>query len=210
MEFEIINYEKFETGNKKLDTNLNAILTAYKNFDKASESVAKALYTIREGKLWENTQYNSFAEVSAVFNIGKQQAYKLANAYKLKYYEDSLTERLSPFKIAQIIEFMTLEVTDIMVLIDEASIAPTMSCARIRDVVSNYKKSLEVGDDLTDESEGESNESESESESTDFSGVRVMYNGVELDVTADKVQTAIIKLLYKYHILEESEVVDNE
>ena len=172
----IMTDKKFETSSKALNKELNAILDAMKKGVKAGESIAQHLLAIRTAELWKNkdgefivvegVECKTFGDVATVFNMSKQQAYKLASAYQWKYEEEALTERLTNFTLGQITEMLRLSVSDAIVLLDEGLITNTMTLKAIRDAVDSYKEEyeepstsdaedsgsdVEVGDDLPEE-----------------------------------------------------------
>ncbi len=202
----IITQAKFETTSKKLNKELDGIVKAFENNEKAGEKLASHLYQIKADELWKisddenvfigDKEIKKFGDVAGIFGIGTQQAYKLAKAYELKYYEEVLTERLSLFKLSQIIEMMTLDVTDLVVVIDEEIVKPTMTLKQIRDAVSNYKK----GDEDVEEIEDNEPTDDTDGEELDTT-YKVVISGAEFIIEDVKVQKAITKVLEKYGII---------
>ena len=171
----ILSDKKFETCSKAFNKELNAILDAQRKGLKAGESIAQHLLNIRTAELWktkdgepiivDGVECNTFGDVATLFGMGRQQAYKLASAYNLKYNEETLVERLATFTLGQITEMLRLSVSDIMLLIDEGKLTNKLSLKGIRAVVDEYKKAeepeadesassnVEVGDELPETEE---------------------------------------------------------
>ena len=193
--------KEFHTPNAKLNKALTTINNQIIAFGKASEMVAKQLYIIHTNKLWENTEYEDFGAICNEFNMGKQQGYKVVKAYNRKYESEFLKDRLEIYNLSQIIEMITLNESEVAELIDGGMVNPTMTLAEIRAVVKAYKDSLkgaDVGDDLpTDDGDGDES-----ADTLDESGIRVMYNGLELNVSDEKIQDALYKFLVKHKVLE--------
>ena len=171
----IMTDKKFETSSKALNKELNGILDAMKKGVKAGESIAQHLLAIRTAELWKNkdgefitidgVECKTFGDVATIFNMSKQQAYKLASAYQWKYEEETLIERLAQFTLGQITEMLRLSVSDAIILLDEGLITNDMTLKAIRDAVDKYKaenddtpsetedagSDVEVGDDLPEE-----------------------------------------------------------
>ena len=209
----ILINEKFNTVSKKLNTELNGIITAYNNGQKAGEKIAKHLTAIKDGELWKTGDNDSieingtictkFEDVAGVFGIGRQYAYKLTKAYTLKYNTDGLTDRLANFTLSQITEMARLNVTDIMVLIDEESITANMTLKAIRDVVDAYKKKdEEIPDEEETTETGDNNDIEVGDDLPEDDGHinGVMYihlNGVDYEIDDKKTIDKIMKLIEK-------------
>lgn len=204
----ILTNEKFETVSKKLNKELDGIVTAFRNNEKAGEKLASHLYNINHNELWKDNDgtfisingkvCGKFGDVASVFGIGTQHAYKLSKAYELKYHEEVLTERLSVFKLGQIIEMIRVDVSDIIVLIDEEIVKPEMTLKQIRTAVDNYKKGDE---EYVEEDENtESTEDDDNGEDIDTS-YKVVIAGTEFIIEDEKVQKAISKVLNKYGII---------
>ena len=203
----IITQAKFETTSKKLNKELDGIVKAFENNEKAGEKLASHLYQIKVNELWKisddenvfigDKEITKFGDVAGIFGIGTQQAYKLVKAYELKYYEEVLTERLQFFKLSQIIEMMTLDVTDLVVVIDEEIVKPTMTLKQIRDAVSNYKKG-----ENEDVEEIEDNEPTDDTDGEELDTTyKVVISGAEFIIEDVKVQKAITKVLEKHGII---------
>ena len=191
---DLIITTKFETASKPLNKALNGIVTEMNKGVKAGENIAKYLTDIYDGELWKDTEYASFSDIAGIFNIGKQQAYKLVKAYTLKYKTDGLEERLAPFTISQITELERLLPSDIMVLVDDGDVKPDMTLKAIREVVDAYKK-----EDLDAESvdDGEDHDGGEELEIGDklpVDAVVISYKGNEIKIE----DTAHIKKLFDY------------
>ena len=203
----IVMNEKFETVSKKLNKELDGIVTAYKNNEKAGEKLASHLYNINHNELWKindedfvtigDKECRKFGDVASVFGIGTQHAYKLSKAYELKYHEEVLTERLSAFKLGQIIEMIRVDVSDIIVLIDEEIVTPSMTLKQIRNAVDEYKKGDEDNVEEVDEEPSEDTEDGDEIDNT----YKVVISGTEFIIEDEKVQKAISKVLNKYGII---------
>lgn len=188
---------------------MNGIITAFRDGEKAGERVAKHLTAIYTNKLYEGTDYEKFTDVIAEFGIGKQYGYKLVNAYTLKYLTEGLTERLSGFKLTQIMEFASLVVSDIMLLVDEGKFAPSMTSAQLRQVVRDYKDEitpeddtetsdeLEVGDDLPED------EAQGENATDELPLMRIYYDGDIHDIEDEKVVAKLVKILVKEGFIAE-------
>lgn len=208
MEELILRTEKFETVSKKLNKELDGIVTAFKNNEKAGEKLASHLYNINHNELWKlnedefvsigDKECHKFGDVASVFGIGTQHAYKLSKAYELKYHEEVLTERLSLFKLGQIIEMIRVDVSDIIVLIDEELVKPTMTLKQIRAVVDNYKKGNEDIEDEDTEPNEDGDVDDGEEIDTSY---KVIIAGTEFVIEDEKVQKAITKVLSKYGII---------
>lgn len=196
----------FVTTSKKMDTAIKGYLSAINDGQKASVKMAKYLYDIKSKELWKNGDdfvsindiaVTKFSEVCDVLGIGKQYGYKLTTAYGLKCDTEVLKDRLAPFTMSQVIELNTLSPTDIIVLVDEEMITPSMTTKAIRDVVVLYKKdenedapeevnteSLDVGDTLPDEDETDN-------------ALHITYKDFECAITDDKDIKRFITLLEK-------------
>ena len=197
---------KFETTSKALNKALDGYVKAIQNGQKASEDMAKNLYTIKSKELWKNGEdfveingvvCETFGAVANVIGIGKQHAYKLANAYELKH-DESIEGRLEPFNISQVTEMVTLAPTDIMVLVDEGLIVSTMTLKQIRDAVYSYKHTddEDVEDDVQGDAEGDVEDDEPVGNT-----YKVVISGVEFVIEDIKVQKAISKILEKNGII---------
>ena len=196
---------KFETTSKALNKALDGYVKAIQNGQKASEDMAKNLYTIKSKELWKDGEdfveingvvCETFGAVANVIGIGKQHAYKLASAYELKH-DESVEERLAPFNISQVTEMVTLSATDIMVLVDEGLIVSSMTLKQIRDAVYNYKHADD--EDVQGDAEGEG-DVEDDGEPVDNT-YKVVISGVEFVIEDIKVQKAISKVLEKNGII---------
>lgn len=195
-----ILHKEFHTPCAKLNKAMTTINNQIINFGKASEMVAKQLAFIHKNELWKDTEYADFGAICGEFNMGKQQGYKVVKAYNRKYESEFLTDRLAIYSLSQIIEMITLNESEVAELIDSGAINPTMTLAEIRAVVKAYKDSLkgaDVGDELPTE-----DDNDTESDALDDSGIRVIYNGLELNVSDAKLQDALYKLLVKNKVLE--------
>lgn len=206
----LVTTQEFNTPSKKLNKEMNGIVTAFRDGEKAGERVAKHLTAIYTNKLYEGTDYEKFTDVIAEFGIGKQYGYKLVNAYTLKYLTEGLTERLSVFKLTQIMEFASLVVSDIMLLVDEGKLAPSMTSAQLRQAVRDYKdeiapeddtepsEDLEVGDDLPEDDLQDDSEAEAE-----LPLMRIYYDGDIHDIEDEKVVAKLVKILVKEGFIAE-------
>lgn len=195
-----ILHKEFHTPCAKLNKAMTTINNQIITFGKASEMVAKQLAFIHKNELWKDTEYADFGAICGEFNMGKQQGYKVVKAYNRKYESEFLTDRLAIYSLSQIIEMITLNESEVAELIDSGYIKPTMTLAEIRAVVKDYKdslKSADVGDELPSE-----DNNDTESDTLDDSGIRVIYNGLELNVTDAKIQDALYKFLVKNKVLE--------
>lgn len=195
-----ILHKEFHTPCAKLNKAMTTINNQIITFGKASEMVAKQLAFIHKNELWKDTEYADFSAICGEFNMGKQQGYKVVKAYNRKYESEFLADRLAIYSLSQIIEMITLNESEVAELIDSGSINPTMTLAEIRAVVKAYKDSLkgaDVGDELPSE-----DDNDTESDTLDDSGIRVIYNGLELNVTDAKLQDALYKFLVKNKVLE--------
>ena len=203
----IVTNEKFETVSKKLNKELDGIVTAFRNNEKAGEKLASHLYNINHNELWKlsdeefvtigDKECRKFGDVASVFGIGTQHAYKLSKAYELKYHEEVLTERLSVFKLGQIIEMIRVDVSDIIVLIDEEIVTPSMTLKQIRNAVDEYKNGDEDNVEEVDEEPSEDTEDGDEIDNT----YKIVISGTEFIIEDEKVQKAISKVLNKYGII---------
>ena len=197
----MISGKEYHTPSAKLNKALTTINTQIINVGKASEKVAQQLALILDGKLWENTEFEDFNAVCNEFNMGKAQGYKVVKAYKRKYESEFLKDRLAIYSLSQIIEMITLNESEVAELIDNGDVNCGMTLAEIRAVVKAFKdaqKGADVGDDLPDENDGDA----SESDALDDTGIRVIYNGLEVNVSDEKIQKALYKLLEKYNVIE--------
>ena len=197
----MISGKEYHTPSAKVNKALTTINTQIINVGKASEKVAQQLALILDNKLWENTEFADFTAVCNEFNMGKQQGYKVVKAYKRKYESEFLKDRLAIYNLSQIIEMITLNESEVAELIDNGDVNCGMTLAEIRAVVKAFKdaqKGADVGDDLPKESDADNDESDT----LDESGIRVIYNGLELNVTDTKIQDALYKLLVKHKVLE--------
>ena len=197
-----ILHKEFHTPCAKLNKAMTTINNQIINFGKASEMVAKQLAFIHANELWKDTEYADFGAICGEFNMGKQQGYKVVKAYNRKYESEFLKDRLAIYSLSQIIEMITLNESEVAELTDSGSITPLMTLAEIRAVVKAYKDSLkgaDVGDELPTEDD---NDNDTESDALDDSGIRVIYNGLELNVTDQKIQDALYKFLVKNKVLE--------
>ena len=197
---------KFETTSKALNKALDGYVKAIQNGQKASEDMAKNLYIIKSKELWKDGEdfveingvvCETFGAVANVIGIGKQHAYKLASAYELKH-DESVEERLVPFNISQVTEMVTLSATDIMVLVDEGLIVPSMTLKQIRDAVYNYKHADD--EDVQGDAEGDTEGDVEDDEPVDNT-YKVVISGVEFVIEDIKVQRAISKVLEKNGII---------
>lgn len=206
-EIMILSDKKFETSSKAFNKELNAILEAQRKGMKAGESIAQHLLNIKTAELWKDKEgepiivdgvaCKSFGDVATIFGLGKQQAYKLAEAYRLKYNEETLVERLKVFSLGQITEMTRLGVTDIMLLIDEAKIVNSMSLKGIRAVIDEYKKETEPVEESTEASDDiEVGDDLPEDEAED-SNVLTVYIGKNEIPLSDKDYNDLIKWLTK-------------
>ena len=205
---EIAISTKFETSNKKLNTALNGIVKELEKGRKAGEAVAKHLTDIYVGELWQDTEYTSFGDITAVFGIGKQHGYKLVKAYNLKYNEETLSERLSAFTLSQITEMERLAPSEIMMFLDDSTITADMTLKAIRDVVTDYKKSEEASnaDDTQEEAEDTSEELEvGDALPEDDGTIQITYRGMEFKVGDTKHVDKFVSLLKKLGYLEDAE-----
>ena len=200
---EIAISTKFETSNKKLNTALNGIVKELEKGRKAGEAVAKHLTDIYIGELWQDTEYNSFGDITAVFGIGKQHGYKLVKAYNLKYNEETLSERLSAFTLSQITEMERLAPSEIMMFLDDSTITADMTLKAIRDVVTDYKKSEEASnaDDTQEEAEDTPEELEV-GDALPNSVIMLTYNNMEFEISDIKEIKKFVKLLIDLNYLE--------
>ena len=195
-----ILHKEFNTPCPKLDKAMTVINNQIIAFGKASEMVAKQLAYIHSNELWKDTEYSDFGAICGEFNMGKQQGYKVVKAYNRKYESEFLSDRLAIYSLSQIIEMITLNESEVAELIDSGAVNPTMTLAEIRAVVKAYKDSLkgaDIGDELPTE-----DDNNTESDALDDSGIRVIYNGLELNVTDQKIQDALYKFLVKNKVLE--------
>ena len=195
-----ILHKEFHTPCAKLNKAMTTINNQIITFGKASEMVAKQLAFIHRNELWKDTEYADFGAICGEFNMGKQQGYKVVKAYNRKYESEFLKDRLAIYSLSQIIEMITLNESEVAELIDSGAINPTMTLAEIRAVVKAYKDSLkgaDVGDELPTE-----DDNDTESDTLDDSGIRVIYNGLELNVSDAKLQDALYKFLVKNKVLE--------
>lgn len=193
--------KEFHTPSAKLNKALTTINNQIVTVGKASEMVAKQLSIILDGELWKDTEYEDFNAVCNEFNIGKQHGYKVVKAYKRKYESEFLSDRLASYSLSQIIEMITLNESEVAELIDNGDVNNGMTLAEIRAVVKAFKdaqKGVDVGDDLPDENDGDA----SESATLDETGIRVIFNGLEVNVSDEKIQKALYKLLEKYNVIE--------
>ena len=195
-----ILHKEFHTPCAKLNKAMTTINNQIITFGKASEMVAKQLAFIHRNELWKDTEYADFGAICGECNMGKQQGYKVVKAYNRKYESEFLKDRLAIYSLSQIIEMITLNESEVAELIDSGAINPTMTLAEIRAVVKAYKDSLkgaDVGDELPTE-----DDNDTESDTLDDSGIRVIYNGLELNVSDAKLQDALYKFLVKNKVLE--------
>ncbi len=198
----MISGKEYHTPSAKLNKALTTINTQIINVGKASEKVAQQLAIILDGKLWENTEFEDFNAVCNEFNMGKSQGYKVVKAYKRKYESEFLKDRLAIYNLSQIIEMITLNESEVAELIDNGDVNCGMTLAEIRAVVKAYKdaqKGADIGDNLPDENGGDASE---ETDALDDTGIRVIYNGLEVNVSDEKIQKALFKLLEKYFVIE--------
>lgn len=194
---------EFHTPSAKLNKCLTTINNQIITVGKASEMVAKQLSIIHANKLWENTEYEDFGAICKIFGMGVQQGYKTVKAYNRKYDSEFLKDRLAIYSLSQIIEMITLNESEVAEIIDNGDVNPSMTLAEIRAVVKAYKDSLKgdgIGDDLPKEKDADADDGENDA--LDDTGIRVMYNGLELDVTDAKIQDALYKFLIKHKVLE--------
>lgn len=196
-----ILHKEFKTPCAKLNKAMTTINNQIIVFGKASEMVAKQLAFIHRNELWKDTEYADFGAICGEFNMGKQQGYKVVKAYNRKYESEFLCDRLAIYSLSQIIEMITLNESEVAELIDSGAINPTMTLAEIRAVVKDYKDSLK-GADVGDELPSESDADNDESDALDETGIRVIYNGLELNVSDAKIQDALYKFLVKHKVLE--------
>lgn len=212
MEELIIRTEKFETTSKKLNKELDGVIVAFRNNEKAGEKLASHLANIYNNELWKNGDefviYNDkeltkFGDVAGIFGIGAQHAYKLVKCYNLKYNEEVLAERLKDFKLSQIMELIRVDITDLVVLIDEELVKNTMTCAQIRKAVDAYKKGDEI-EDVTDETDENAEETDEDTEDID-TGYKVIIAGTTFEIEDAKIQKEILKVLEKHGIIKYEE-----
>lgn len=197
----MISGKEYHTPSAKLNKALTTINTQIINVGKASEKVAQQLALILDNKLWENTEFADFTAVCNEFNMGKQQGYKVVKAYKRKYESEFLKDRLAIYNLSQIIEMITLNESEVAELIDNGDVNCGMTLAEIRAVVKAFKDA-QKGADVGDELPSEDNDESDESDTLDESGIRVIYNGLELNVSDAKIQDALYKFLIKNKLLE--------
>ena len=160
----IYSTEKFEFANKTFTKSMNAILNEFRRAEKGSETIAKALYDIKEKELWRD-DFDDFESCINVFGIGKAQAYRVIASYKLKYNEEH-DGRLEEYTLSQVAEIGRLSISLFCDVIDRGEITPTMSCKAIREVVDGYKKKEEVDDTPTDDVAGDDFVSDDEYDTT--------------------------------------------
>lgn len=191
MENFIIETEKFNFNNKKLNKEMDTIKKQIANAQKGSILVAKALTEIKDGELWRD-DFDTFDDCVATFNIGRAQAYRVISAYKLKT-SDEIDGRLENYNISQVQECARLDISLMCDVIDRGEITETMSCASIREVVDGYKKpALPVADEVSDD---ETDDTETTDETTD-NDVHVYIGKNEIALT-DKDYNDLIKWLTK-------------
>lgn len=90
-----------------------------------------------------------------------------------------------------------LDVSDIIVLIDEEIVTPSMTLKQIRNAVDEYKKGDEDNVEEVDEEPSEDTEDGDEIDNT----YKVVILGTEFIIEDEKVQKAISKVLNKYGII---------
>ena len=90
-----------------------------------------------------------------------------------------------------------VDVSDIIVLIDEELVKPEMTLKQIRTIVDNYKKGDE---DNVEEDENTESTEDDNGEDIDTS-YKVVIAGTEFIIEDEKVQKAISKVLNKYGII---------
>ena len=187
----IIN-EKFNFSNKALNKPMESILKEYRNAQKGSENVAKALATIRDNELWHD-DFDTFEKCIETFGIKRQTAYRVIGAYKTKHDEEVINGCLDNFNISQVAELNRLEKEIIADVVNNGDITPNMSCSAIRDYVNALKKNddVPVAEEVAD-----GTEETTENTPENIPVLTVTYNGDELPLT-DKHVDDLIKWLTK-------------
>lgn len=183
--------EKFNFSNKALNKPMESILKEYRNAQKGSENVAKALSTIRDNELWRD-DFDTFESCIETFGIKRQQAYRVIGAYKTKHNEEVINGCLDNFNISQVAELNRLELEIIADVVNNGDITPTMSCNAIRDYVNALKKNddVPVAEEVADDADG------AEETTENIPVLTVTYNGAELPLT-DKHIDDLVKWLTK-------------
>ena len=191
----LVNYliinEKFNFSNKALNKPMENILKEYRNAQKGSENVAKALMLIKENELWRD-DFDTFKACIDTFGIKCAQAYRVISAYKTKHDEETINGCLDNFNISQVAELDRLEKEIIADVVNNGDVTPTMSCNAIRDYVNALKKN----DDVPVAEEVADGASDADEATETIPVVTVTYNGDELPLT-DKHVDELIKWLTK-------------
>lgn len=191
MENFIIESEKFNFSNKKLNKEMDTIKKQIANAQKGSILVAKSLTEIKDGELWRD-DFDTFDDCIATFNIGRAQAYRVISAYKLKT-SDEIDGRLENYNITQVQECARLDVSLMCDVIDRGEIKETMSCKDIRDVVDSYKKpALPVADEVTDDTDETTDDTDETTDDTIS-----VYLGKNEIILNDKDYNDLLKWLTK-------------
>lgn len=147
---ETIMNVQFTLTNKDLTKNMEIIRKECNSVLRSANVIGKALSDIKARDLWKD-DYKSFEECASQFGIKKAQAYNLVKGYEVgekrllrKYNsngdEIGVKKLNDEYSNTQCVELAKLkEDTEILKVLDEGIVSPSMSTKEIRDAIDHYK-----------------------------------------------------------------------
>lgn len=156
--FDIELVETKELKNENLKARLDAIQNAYTQAEDYYFLVALQVKAIKDEKLWED-DFESFEQCVDKYGIGKSHAYRII---KVVEFRDRHYDLLSGFSITKLQEMERAE-NDAVTLVENGTITPEMSCAKIRSII-NGVKALQDNNEPDEDTTGEDEENEETNE----------------------------------------------
>lgn len=147
---ELMMNTQFTLSNRELTKNMEIIRKECNSVLRSANVIGKALSEIKSRELWKD-DYKSFEECAGQFGIKKAQAYNLIKGYEVgekkllrKYNSDGkeigVKKLNDEFSNTQCVEIAKLkEDTEILKVLDDGIVKPSMTTKEIRDAIDKYK-----------------------------------------------------------------------